>query len=195
MLIKISLLCFSMIYAPLTLAQTTYLEVEPNHSTVGFSVDIAGGLTRVTGKFTEYKIELDYVDRDITRSSVRVEIQAASIQTGIPDRDAHLRTADFFDVEQHPLIIFTSERIWKEEDQYLIEGPFTMRGVTRTLQLPFEVTGMDGNTLGFALEMPINRIDFGVGAEFVHTAIDNFLADEVDVHVYFWTRKKRTPKQ
>ena len=178
-----------------TTAQTRQLEVEPNHSTVGFSLDIAGGITRITGKFTDYTIELDLVDNDLSKSSVRVEIQAASINTGIPDRDAHLRTADFFDVENHPLITFTSAEIRKDGEGYVARGAFSMHGITKTLDIPVMVTGQDGNTWGFAITMPINRIDFGVGADFVHTAIENFLADEVDVHIYFWTRKKRQPKQ
>ncbi len=174
-------------------AQNVILEVEPNHSTVGFSLDIAQGFSRVTGKFTDYTIDINYVDADLTKSSITVAIEVASIQTGIADRDKHLLSADFFDAESHPQITFSSDRITSVGDGYQATGTLRMHGVAREITLPFAVTKQDGNTIGFACETKVNRIEYGVGKDFVHSSIEQFLADEVDVQIYFWTRKKKAP--
>ena len=176
-------------------AQTIQLDVEPNHSTLGFTLDIAGGMSKISGKFMDYHIYLDYVDQDLTKSSVFVEIDAASINTGIPDRDEHLRSPDFFDVEKYPSITFQSKEIKKHGDHYVAKGSFSMHGVTDEIEFPIKMTGADGNTLGFAMQTQIDRIKHGVGAEFEHSAIENFLADTVDVQIHFWTRKRKVPKE
>lgn len=93
-----------------TNAQVRKLQVEPNHSTVGFRISIAG-FTEVTGKFGDFKINMDWNDEDVSASTIQAEIQATSINTGIPDRDEHLRTADFFEVDKYPVIIFESDSI------------------------------------------------------------------------------------
>jgi polyisoprenoid-binding protein YceI len=84
--------------------------IDTNHSTVGFSIPIMGGLSKVNGKFTDFTVILTNDEKDITKSSVSVIIKATSINTGIPARDNHLRTADFFDVEKYPEITFRSKR-------------------------------------------------------------------------------------
>ena len=88
--------------------------IDNNHSTVGFSVPILGGLSQVKGKFTDFAITINNDEKDITKSSVSVVIKATSVDTGIEGRDRHLRTADFFDVEKFPEITFKSERIEKK---------------------------------------------------------------------------------
>lgn len=172
-------------------AETISLTVEPNHSTVGFAISIAG-FTKVTGKFNEFNIDMEYVNGDITESSIKAVIQAASINTGIKDRDDHLRTADFFDVEKYPTITFESKRIIPFENRYLAEGTFTMHGVSKEILLPFEMVKQDGNTIGFRSETVINRIDYGVAADFQHTSMPDFLSEEIEVSIYFWTKKKKT---
>src|SRR6476661_2338617 len=71
--------------------------IDTNHSNVGFSVPIMGGLSKVKGKFTDFTVNLTNDEKDITKSSVNVVIKATSIDTGIEARDRHLRTAEFFD--------------------------------------------------------------------------------------------------
>jgi polyisoprenoid-binding protein YceI len=167
------------------------LEVEPNHSTVGFGVEIAG-FTRVTGKFKDFKIELDYVDGDITKSRINAFIDAASIDTGIPDRDAHLRSEDFFHVERFPEITFRSESIERKGDHYMARGYFSIHGVDSEIELPFEIRKVDGNTMGFRCRTTINRLDYGIGTSWQHSAIPDFLANEIEVEIDFWTRKAKT---
>ena len=175
-------------------AQTVQLEVEPNHSTVGFSISIAG-FTRVTGKFNNFKIDVDYVDGDLSKSIIRAEIDASSIDTGIDARDDHLRTADFFDVEKYPTINFTSSKIFPYEDHYLAIGEFSMHGVSNEIVLPFKIMKQDGNTVGFSCRTSLNRIDYGVGKEFKHTSMPEFLSDTIAVEIDFWTRKNKEPKE
>ena len=91
-----SLLIATLVFLPirLTFGQLIY-EVEPNHSTDGFSVPIAGGITRVSGKFMDFQITISYDRDNIPQSSVTVVIQATSINTGIAGRDDHLRSTVF----------------------------------------------------------------------------------------------------
>lgn len=171
--------------------QKRSLEVEPNHSTIGFRIPIAG-YSVVTGKFTDYKIDLEWNDEDFTTSTISAEIQASSINTGIPDRDTHLTSADFFHIEKYPTIQFTSDSIQQIDfSNFLAFGKFTMHGVTENIVLPFQIIKLNGNTIGFKSRTSINRIDFGVGAGFKHTSMPDFLAKNVQVEIDFWTRKKK----
>src|SRR2546425_9429236 len=112
--------------------------IDANHSTVGFSVSIMGGLSKVNGKFTEFAVTLTNDEKDITKSSVSVVIKAASINTGITARDNDLRSAGFFDVEKYPEITFQSKHIEKKGKQLLVIGTFTMHGVSKEIALPFQ---------------------------------------------------------
>jgi polyisoprenoid-binding protein YceI len=168
------------------------LTVEANHSTIQFSVPIAKGITRITGKFTDYTMEINYNDLDFSRSTFSVTIQAKSIDTGIDGRDDHLRTSDFFDVSKFPEITFVSERIENAEDGYTIFGKFTMHGVTKEMKFPLKMTGKSGdNTIGFSARLTIDRMDYGVGADFKHSSMEDFLGEQIAVEIDFWTKKKK----
>jgi len=117
--------------------------IDTNHSTIGFSVPIMGGLSKVNGKFTDFAVTLTNDEKDITKSSVSVVIKATSINTGIPARDNHLRTADFFGVEKYPEITFQSKRVEKKGKQLIAVGDFTMHGISKEIALPFTITGID----------------------------------------------------
>ena len=168
------------------------LAVESNHSTVLFSVPISNGITRITGKFTEFSIDIDLVDEDFEKSKIKAVILTQSIDTGIPGRDDHLRTIDFFDTERFPEITFTSENIIKTEDGFVAKGNFQLHGITKQLQIPFVVTGKDGeNTIGLSSRLTIKRSDFNLGTEFQHTDMENFIGDEIGVEIDFWTKKRK----
>ena len=166
--------------------------IDTNHSTVGFSVSIMGGLSRVTGKFTDFAITLMNDEKDITKSSVSVVIKTASINTGITDRDNHLRTADFFDAEKYPEITFQSSRIEKKGNQLVAFGTFTMHGVSKELALPFTVIGPNKNAagnkmnFGYAAHLTLNRRDFGISWQ--HKTVPNFVSDNVEVDIELITR-------
>lgn len=179
-----------------TKSEIKELTVEANHSTIQFAIPISNGITRVTGKFTDYSIDLMLVDDDLTKSSISTFIQAKSINTGIEARDDHLRTADFFDVEKYPEITFISNRIESNSDGYLIHGKFTMHGVSKDMSFVLKPTGKVGeNTYAFSARFTLNRIDYGVGADFKHTSEENFLGEEIAVEIDFWTKKKKKKKQ
>ena len=167
--------------------------IDNNHSTVGFSVPIFGGLSQVKGKFTDFTITLNNDEKDITKSSVSVVIKATSINTGIEGRDRHLRNADFFDVEKYPEITFKSERIEKKGKQFIAHGPLTMHGVSKQIALPFTVTGTLKNpttnqisAVGYSAKMVLNRRDFGIN----YSRQDNptFVGDNITVEIELVTR-------
>lgn len=182
---------------PVQAQETKYLAVESNHSTVLFSVPISNGITRITGKFTDYSIEIDYVNDDLSQSNMAVVIQATSIDTGIDGRDEHLRTKDFFEVDTYPEITFVSKSIVKTDVGYIANGDFTMHGVTKNMALPILKTGVDGNyTFGFSSRLSLLRSDYNIGSDFEHSSMENFIGDEISVEINFWTKKnkKKTSK-
>lgn len=190
--------CFLLLLAGTMVGQekSRWLTVEPNHSTIGFRVPISGGVTLVTGKFTDFDLELELVNEDWTQSKATFTIEAESINTGIPDRDQHLRSADFFEVEQYPTITFVSTAIQRIDDShYEATGTFSMHGVSKEITLPFEILGYDGKSIGIQIRTQLNRIDYGVGSNFKHTTTPNFLAKKIEVEINFWTKRdKRKPK-
>lgn len=180
-------------------AQTSdTVKVEPNHSTIGFVVPIAGGITKVTGKFTDFKATFSWnepitKDSDLTKCSINAAIKAASINTGNVDRDKDLQGAGFFEAEKYPEITFQSKLVKKKGDEYLMTGDLTMRGKTKTVELPVVVTGMspteDGRPVwGFSTRLNLNRKEFDIGTDWVHSAIPNFIGDEITVEIDLWTR-------
>lgn len=183
----------------LTLVSASFrLEAEPNHSTIGFSVPIAAGMTRVTGKFTRFETTIVYDAADTSRWKIEAAIDAASVDTGIEARDADLRGPDFFDVNEHPRILFESDRIERREGELVAHGTLTIKGVTRELDLPFRVTAVDWQEeapiLGLASEISLKRTDFGVGTDWRHTLIPNFLGEDVQVEIFLWTRRGKREK-
>src|SRR5215831_18863245 len=166
--------------------------IDTNHSTVGFSVSIMGGLSKVTGKFTEFAITLMNDEQDITKSSVSVVIKTTSINTGIADRDNHLRTADFFDAEKFPEITFQSSRIEKKGNQLIAFGTFTMHGVSKEIALPFTVIGPNKNAagnkmnFGYAAHLMLHRREFGINWQ--HKTVPNWVSDNVDVDIELITK-------
>jgi polyisoprenoid-binding protein YceI len=199
------LVFFSLIVAQASAqAQTAdTVKVEPNHSTIGFVVPIAGGITKVTGKFTDFKVTLSWSepitkDSDLTKCSINAAIKAASINTGNADRDKDLQGAKFFDAQNHPEIAFQSKLVKKKGREYLMVGELTMRGKTKTIEMPVILTGMspleDGRPVwGFSTRLKLNRKEFDIGTDWVHSAIPNFIGDEITVEIDLWTRppKKR----
>lgn len=173
-------------------AATTKYETDAAHSNIGFSIPIAGGLSNVRGKFTDFKVDIVYDDKDISKSSVEAVIKATSIDTGIERRDAHLRTADFFDVEKNPEITFRSSRIEKKGKGFIAHGTFTMRGVAKEIALPFTINGVTRDektgksTLGVTARTSVNRKDYGVS--FSRPDNPNFLGDMVEIELNIITR-------
>jgi polyisoprenoid-binding protein YceI len=150
--------------------ETTTWQIDPTHSSVEFAVKHMM-FTTVRGRFKDVKGTIEVDEKNPERSKVDVEIGAASIDTGTADRDAHLRSADFLDAENHPTLTFRSKRVIgamkKEGDQFKIVGDLTIRGTTMevTLDAVYEGTGKDpwGGTRGGArATAKIDRRDWGL---------------------------------
>ena len=186
-----AVLLFSTIVAAQANAPRPY-PIDANHSTIGFSVSIMDGLSKVNGKFTDFTVALTNDEKDITKSSVSVVIKAASINTGITARDNHLRSADFFDVAKYPEITFQSTRIEKHGKQLIAVGTFTMHGVNKEIALPFTITGTNKDSVakkmnvGYAARITLNRREFGVNWR--HPTVPNFVGDNVDIEIDLITK-------
>jgi polyisoprenoid-binding protein YceI len=147
------------------MATSTY-NIDSSHSGVHFSVRHLV-VSKVRGAFQRFTGVVQFDADDVSRSSVEVSIEAASVDTREPKRDAHLRSADFFDAEQFPTLTFKSTRITGNGDKLKIVGELTMRGVTRevTLDATFEGAGRDpwgGERLAWAARTSVTREDFGL---------------------------------
>ncbi len=141
-------------------------KIDTAHSSVGFSVKHMV-ITNTKGNFKDFSGEILFDPKNVTKSSVKVTIKAASIDTDNADRDKHLRSGDFFDAETHPEITFVSKKVEKKGDGYLLTGTLTLRGVSKEVSFPFTLTGpvQDpwGNTrIGAEAGLTINRQDYGV---------------------------------
>lgn len=140
-------------------------DIDPVHSEVSFTVRHMM-VSKVRGKFTAFTGEITTSD-DVTTSGVRVEIDATSIDTSNAQRDGHVRSADFFDVENHPTWTFVSTAVRGDGDDLAVDGDLTIKGVTRPVTLAVEVGGFGpdafgGTRAGFTATTTINRSDFGV---------------------------------
>lgn len=146
---------------------TKQYQIDPSHSTAGFTVKHMM-IAKVHGGFEKMRGTFSYDENDISKSSVEVEIEAASINTREPQRDAHLRSADFFDVEKYPTLLFRSTRFEKVGDEMYVIGDLTIHGVTQPVRLEMEVPTQEvkdpwGNQkIGVSGKTKIKRKDFGL---------------------------------
>jgi len=146
-------------------ATTTY-SIDKAHSEVTFRVRHL--LTRVRGRFSDFDGTIEYDEENPERSRVNVAVQAASIDTNEKDRDAHLRSADFFDVDKHPVLTFSSTGIQRNADNlFVVTGDLTIHGVTRSVSFDVSFLGKAKDPWGneriaFEVEATVNRKDFGL---------------------------------
>ena len=162
--------------------------IDTGHSTVAFWVRHLM-VSKVHGAFTKWigSVELD--EEDPTRSRAEVQIDVASIDTKEAQRDAHLRSPDFFDAEKHPRITFKSTSIERADDGHFhVTGELTIRGVTRSVTLDVEDGGrakhpMTGDMrAGFSAQTSIKRADFGLTWHAVLEAGGLAVSDKVEIY-------------
>lgn len=139
--------------------------IDPSHSEVGFTARHLM-VSKVRGSFDKFSGTLTVAD-DFTASKVEATIDAASVNTRDENRDNHLRTNEFFGVEEHPTWNFVSTGLTSKGSDYALAGDLTIKGVTKPVTLNLEVLGVNkdpwGNTkAGFSASTKINRKDFGV---------------------------------
>jgi polyisoprenoid-binding protein YceI len=174
-------------------AADTYT-VDKNHSDASFR--IRHFASKVRGRFADFDGTIQADPAKPEASSVTFNIKAASIDTGQPDRDKHLKSADFFDVEKFPDITFKSSKFASAgKDQYDVTGTLTMHGVSKEVTLPVVYLGTVKDPRGterasFEIDTKLNRKDFGINW---NKTLDNgglMLSDDVEVEIALETVKK-----
>jgi polyisoprenoid-binding protein YceI len=140
-------------------------DIDPLHSDVSFTVRHMM-VSKVRGRFGSFSGEI-ITGEDLASSSVTATIDATSIDTGLEQRDGHIRSADFFDVENHPRWTFRSTGVRADGEALSVDGELTIKGVTRPVTLAVEVNGFGpdsfgGIRAGFSASATIDRNDFGV---------------------------------
>lgn len=141
--------------------------IDPTHSEIGFKVKHMM-FTNVSGKFNVFEADIQNEEENFETSAIHFTSEVNSINTGNDDRDNHLRSADFFDVENFGKLTFKSTNIKKvNEGEYKISGDLTIKDVTKNITLDAEYSGLMkdpwGNTkIGLSLNGKINRKEFGL---------------------------------
>jgi polyisoprenoid-binding protein YceI len=142
-------------------------EIDSAHSGIHFSVRHLV-IAKVRGQFSRWSATLQAESGNFSQATVDVTIDASSIETGVADRDAHLKSADFFDVATFPEITFKGSRVQKlGGDNYLLAGELTMHGVTRPVSLEVESAGQTRDPWGnqravFSAKTALDRKEFGL---------------------------------
>jgi polyisoprenoid-binding protein YceI len=163
-------------------------QVDGAHSAVNLTVRHMV-ISKVRGHFSKWNAKLALDTADLSRSSVEVEIEAASIETGVGDRDTHLKSPDFLDAQKYPTLRYRSRRVEVVSPERLrVIGDLTIRDVTREVRLDVEVGGQAkdpwGNLrAGFSATASINRKDFGLTWNQALEAGGVLVADRVDIEI------------
>ncbi|MBA3288873.1 MAG: YceI family protein [Acidimicrobiia bacterium] len=160
--------------------------IDPDHSEVGFAVRHMM-VSKVRGRFSEFAGTVVTAD-DPLQSSVEVTVELASIDTGQPDRDAHIRSADFLQTDEYQQMTYRSTGVRRDGDEYVVDGELTLKGVTRPVPLRVEVNGFGpdafgGTRSGFSATGEIRRRDFGVDFNAVMETGGVVVGDKVELHL------------
>ncbi len=167
----------------------TQWDFDTAHSAIEFTVRHML-VSKVRGRFSKWSGKLEIDEKDISASRLEVAIDVASVDTHEPQRDGHLRSADFFDAEKHPKITFKSKRVVdKGKDKLAITGDLTIRGTTKEITLDVERGGLvakdpwGNRRAGFTAETTIDRKEFGVSWNQVLDQGGLALSDKVSIHI------------
>ncbi|RKS79111.1 polyisoprenoid-binding protein YceI [Actinomadura pelletieri DSM 43383] len=157
--------------------------IDPAHSEVTFVIRHL--MTKVRGTFTEFSGSVQIAE-ELAESTATAEIKVASLDTRNADRDAHVRTADVLDVENHPTMTFVTTGVRAEGGEYYLDGDLTIKGVTRPVSLAVEFNGVaedpwGGTRAGFSASTTINRKDWGIEFNVPLKGDKALLGDKVDL--------------
>lgn len=160
---------------------TTKWVLDPAHSEIQFKVKHMM-ITTVTGSFDRFNVEVETEGDDFSTASIQFSAETASVNTGSEQRDGHLRSADFFDAENHEALVFKAKSYSPANNQ--LQGDLTIKGITHpvTLEAEFGGIGQDpwGNTkAGFTLSGKINRKDWDLNWNAALEAGGVLVSDEV----------------
>jgi polyisoprenoid-binding protein YceI len=153
-------------WAAAAAAEPVVYKIDPNHSAVSFTV--RHFVSNVPGRFGDFDGTIVYDAQNPAASSVKLNVRSASIDTNNENRDKHLRSADFFDVEKHPALTFVSTAVKKADaDTLEVTGDLTMHGVTKQVTVPVDFLGSmknprGGEKAGFETAFTLDRKDYGI---------------------------------
>ena len=160
--------------------------IDPVHSDVGFTVRHMM-VSKVRGRFARFEGEIVTGENPL-ESSVTATIDLTSIDTNNEQRDGHIRSADFFEVETYPAMTYRSTAVRQDGDDLVLDGELTLKGVTRQVPLRLELNGFGpdaygGVRAGFTANAEINRRDFGVNFNAALETGGAVVADKVSIHL------------
>jgi polyisoprenoid-binding protein YceI len=141
-------------------------QIDKSHSEATFQVRHL--LSKVRGRFSDFAGTIQFDEADLTRSAVEFTVQTSSIDTAEPDRDKHLRSDDFFDVEKFPTLTFMSASVTPHGGGHFdVAGTLTIRGTSRAITIPITYLGTARDPWGreraaFEADVTLNRKDFGL---------------------------------
>ncbi len=158
--------------------------IDPVHSEIGFSVRHLM-VSKVRGKFTSFSGDI-VTGESPADSSVTATIDLSSIDTGNPDRDNHIRSADFFEVDQHKTMSFRSTSVRRDGEDYILDGELTLKTITKPISLRLQLGGFGqdpwgGTRAGFEAIGQLKRSDFGVDFNMVLEAGGVVIGDKIDI--------------
>lgn len=162
--------------------------IDPSHSSIGFSIKHMM-IAKVHGAFEKFSGKLNLDSSDISKSSIEVSIEAASINTHEAQRDGHLKSADFFDVEKFPTLSFKSSRVEGKSGDLKVTGDLTIHGVTQKVVLDVEGPSAEmkdpwGNLkIGVSASTKIKRKDFGLTWNAALEAGGFLVGDDVTINI------------
>jgi polyisoprenoid-binding protein YceI len=160
--------------------------IDPVHSDVGFVVRHMV-VAKVRGRFTKFEGQI-VTGENAADSSVTATIELNSIDTGNTQRDDHIRSADFFEVETYPTMTYRSTGVRQDGDDLVLDGQLTLKGVTKDVPLRLELNGFGpdaygGTRAGFTATADINRRDFGVNFNAALETGGAVVADKIAIHL------------
>ncbi len=174
--------------APLAFAQTSTWASDANHSEIDFTITHVS-VSRIHGHFGNVNATIVYNEADVTKSTVTATIGVATVDTGVDQRNAHLKSADFFDIANLPTATFTSTGVTKSGNGLSVTGNFTLHGVTKPIVLEVEgpigpVEGMDHKPhAGFSASGTISRTAFGIGPKFPAAMVGDDVKLDIELEV------------
>jgi polyisoprenoid-binding protein YceI len=160
-------------------------DIDPAHTDVGFVVRHMV-VTKVRGRFDQVKGEIVTAENPL-ESSIDIAIDLTSVSTNNKQRDDHLRSPDFFEVDSYPEMTYRATGAREDGDRFVLDGELTLKGVSRPVPLTFELNGFGpdpygGTRAGFSATAQINRRDFNVNFEGVQNGVA-VVADKIDIHI------------
>ncbi len=167
--------------------QADQWQIDPAHSSVNFQVTHLV-ISKVNGKFSDFAGTLNFDGKDVSTGSVEVTVKTASVNTGVDQRDTHLKSPDFFDVTKFPEMTFKSKKIIKGSGAtFQLVGDLTMHGVTKEVTFDCEFYGMaemmGAKRVGFSAKTRINRQDYGVSYNKVLDTGGLMVSNDVDISI------------